>query len=180
LHVFEQGGIRVTTLPRTAVDLARTLPFRESVIALDAIRRTCSAEQLREALDECARWSDVGKARLAIEFADPRSESALESLSRAAFHEHGVPRPRVQAEVRGASGRRYRVDFLWDAWRLIGESDGAEKYVDREALLAEKRREDDLREAGYGFIRWSYAEIVGRTSETIDRVMRRLCSAPPR
>lgn len=177
LHVFEQGGIRLTTLPRTAVDLARTLAFAESVVALDAVRRTCDAEHLAQVVDECAQWFDVGKARLAIEFADPRSESALESLSRAFFHEHHVPPPRIQAEVRGASGRLYRVDFLWDEWRLIGEADGAQKYADRESLLAEKRREDDLREAGYWFVRWTYAAIVGRTAETIERVMRRLRSS---
>ena len=174
LHVFEQGGIRLTTLPRTAVDLARTLPFVESVVAVDAIRRICSAEHLLAVVEECAQWFDLGKARQAVGFADPRSESALESLSRATFHEHGVPAPRIQVEVRGASGRRYRVDFLWDEWQLIGEADGADKYVDRAALLAEKRREDDLREAGYGFVRWSYAEIVGRTAETIDRILRRM------
>jgi len=174
LHVFEQGGIRLTTLPRTAVDLARTLPFVESVVAVDVVRRTCTAEQLRDVLDECAQWFDVGKARLAIDFADPRSESALESISRATFHERGVPRPRIQAEARGASGRRYRTDFLWEEWRLIGEADGAEKYVDRASLLAEKRREDDLREAGYGFVRWTYADVISRTAETIDRLLRRM------
>jgi hypothetical protein len=174
LHVFEQGGIRLTTLPRTAVDLARTLPFAESVVALDAVRRHCSAEMLRAALEECEKWFELGKARSAIDFADPRSESALESLSRAFMQDGGLPRPRIQAKVRGVSGRWYRTDFLWDESHQIGEADGAEKYADREALMAEKTREDDLREAGYGFVRWTYAEMVGRTHETLARISRRL------
>ena len=164
----------MTSLPRTAVDVARSSSFQEAVVVLDAVRRSCSANVLAAMLDQCAHWADVGKARRAVMFADPRSESALESLSRAAMHEHQLPPPQLQAAVRGRSGRWFRADFLWKERRLIGEADGAAKYVDRSALLAEKSREDDLRDAGYSFVRWTYGEMFGQTSHVIERIRRRL------
>jgi hypothetical protein len=77
-HIVQHAGLRVTTLPRTAVDLARTLPFRDAVVALDAIRRSCDRRVLLDMLDECRPWADLGKAHAAVTFADPRAESAFE------------------------------------------------------------------------------------------------------
>ena len=76
-----------------------------------------------------------------------------------------IPAPDLQVPVVGASGRRYFADFYWADRRHIGEFDGAAKYTDprflqgrtpQQVLLDEKRREDDLRAAGYRVTRWDW------------------------
>ena len=179
-HVAEVGGTPVTSLTRTAVDIARTSTMRSAVVALDAVLRLGpSRPALLDMVNECGAWADVGKARRAIDFADARSESPLESVSRVIMHEHGLPMPEPQHEIE-VDGRTYRVDFYWKHCRLIGEADGRAKYSldDRrspeQVAWDEKLREDALRDAGYGFVRWTYGQMLGRTDETIARISRRL------
>jgi hypothetical protein len=71
----------------------------------------------------------------------------------------------LQVELLGASGRRYIVDFWWPEFDVIGEFDGEDKYrnpvylrgrTPEQALLDEKEREDDLRAAGHGMVRWKW------------------------
>ena len=73
--------------------------------------------------------------------------------------------PQLQVAIEGASGQVYIVDFWWPEFNMIGEFDGNAKYTDPEflrgrtpeqALIDEKRREDDLRAAGHGMTRWHW------------------------
>ena len=55
-----------------------------------------------------------------------------------------------------------RVDFLFRAQRTIVEFDGLVKYGGaggREALIAEKRREDALRSLGYQVVRLTWRDL---------------------
>src|SRR3954449_13156455 len=86
-HHGAEGGIRVTSLPRTFVDIARSLDLVDSVVTGDyVLRNRCSQAELLNVLEECASWSDLGKARAALAFLDPRAESPLESVSRVFMH----------------------------------------------------------------------------------------------
>ena len=53
-----------------------------------------------------------------------------------------------------------RVDFLWSDFGIVGEADGAGKYINRGALVAEKLREDRLRRLGYLMVRWTWDELI--------------------
>lgn len=179
-HRVVVQGIRATSLPRTFVDIARSSSMAAAVIVGDYVRRwRCTQEELEAMLAECSAWSDVGKARQALAFLDPRSESPLESVSRVYMHEFDLPAPQLQALVRGASGSVYRADFYWEFAQLVGEADGMGKYGKTPeeiaaALRAEKMREDDIRDGGYGVVRWNYAQMLGQTAETMGRIARRL------
>ena len=100
--------------------------------------------------------------RAALEFCDPRVESVLEALSWHDFLEAELPAPIPQAWVQGASGRWYCVDFLWRGARVIGEADGAVKYTAAQDVMAEKARQADLEAAGYRFVRWTWADAMGK------------------
>lgn len=120
-----------------------------------------------------ARVADVRGRRRVIESlaeADPRLETALESLSWAAFLDAGITLPHPQVSVRGMSGVLWRVDFLF-AERVIGECDGAVKYADPQALWREKKRQEDLEQAGYIVVRWTWEEIVHRPWIVIRRIL---------
>jgi very-short-patch-repair endonuclease len=57
---------------------------------------------------------------------------------------------------------------------LIVETDGVVKYNDRRDLVAEKEREDALRELGYRFIRVLAKDIMLRPEWVIERIRRAL------
>jgi hypothetical protein len=165
-HRTLRYGVPVTSAARTAIDLARSAPFIDGVVAVDSVLRagTASLEQLREVLELCSPWRGGGRARRVVEFADPASESVLESVSRVAMAEQGVPTPRTQVVVGDQLGSFARVDFLWDGYGVIGEADGLAKYEPdgvrtvREIVRAEKRREERLMDAGFEVLRWGWAD----------------------
>lgn len=179
-HVTAADGLPVTSDARTVVDIARSASRRSAVVTGDAaLRRGLLREDLLTVLDECAAWSDVGKARKAIDVMDARAESPLESLSRVVFDERGVPAPEPQVEI-VVAGMVYRVDFLWKDFGLIGEADGRVKYsldatrTAEELVWAEKIREDALRDAGFIIVRWTYGQLLNQTDAVVQRILRRL------
>lgn len=174
-------GVTVTTLARTAVDVASRLDFVAAVAVVDAtLRRTSHPlsqlpvtsvlrADLTEAIHEVPFQHGREKARLAVEFADGAADRPGESVSRANMRRIGCPIPQLQVALAGASGRIYIVDFWWPQFNMIGEFDGDAKYTDPEflrgrtpeqALLDEKLREDDLRAAGHGMCRWRWATAM--------------------
>lgn len=68
----------------------------------------------------------------------------------------------------------WRVDFVVAGTRVIVEFDGKVKYDSREDLVAEKRREDDLRRRGYVVVRIMWADLSRpeRVRELIDAALR--------
>jgi hypothetical protein len=190
-------GLAVTSLARTAVDLARKHRMPDGLIVVDsALRRmvadslsnewssgdlrtavhdsdhVCPATaELRRVVAGMTGWKGVGYAQQAIALADPAAESALESVSRYCAYLAGIPAALIGWPVRGESGRRYWADFLWKDQRVIGEADGKSKYgSDPGVLFAEKEREDDLRRAGYAVVRWTWNDAVSHPSQMVRRL----------
>jgi hypothetical protein len=165
-HVSLRAAIPVTTVTRTVIDLARTSSFREGVVVADSAlhQGLTSKKQLRALLAEFRHWRGVIRAAEVVEFADRRPESALESLARIAFTEHGLPRPDLQVEVRGADFLA-RVDFMWPEFVTIVEVDGAMKYDDRSRVMQQLRRDNWLREQGYEVLHFGWREITEQPAD---------------
>ncbi|MFC4242073.1 hypothetical protein ACFOYW_01705 [Gryllotalpicola reticulitermitis] len=175
--VVPWGDHYVTTAARTLADLARTPAFTASVIALDhALSRRATAGQrltkdaVREVLERSNSARGAARAEAVLEFADGRSGSAGESLSRVGIFQLGFEMPDLQVRHRHPSGY-YEVDFKWPRSPTrppsIGEFDGMMKYLNddvrgelepAEIVFAEKVREDFLRDEGNGFTRWGWRE----------------------
>ena len=173
-HVTRRGGVAVTTVARTVVDLARTSPFRAGVVVADsALRRGLTNEaELAAVLADCARWPGLTRARAVIEFSDALSESALESLSRVVFREQGIPPPELQEWIGGdEEGVIGRADFYWRRFATIGEADGAVKYADPQRAIAQLRRDARLRAAGFEVVHFTWDDIV-RTPELVAASLR--------
>lgn len=139
-------GAPTTTVARTVVDSARH-GRQDGLIAADAALRECLVQddEIRAAGADATGWPGVRRAREVLKLADPRAESAFESVVRLALHDAGFPAPDLQVEFYDPRRRcTYRVDFLLRELRLIIEADGRDKYVDDE-LWREKRREGRLR-----------------------------------
>jgi len=162
-HVIVRNGIRVTSVARTVVDLARTSPFTDGVVVADSALRTgqTSKDELLSVAAACAKWPGIQRARLVVDFCDGKSESVLESISRVAFRDHGLPAPELQACVGGdEDGVVGRADFLWRRYGTIGEADGALKYADTRRAISQLRRDAALRRAGFQVVHFTWDEIT--------------------
>ena len=113
-------------------------------------------QDLRSVLERTSGCG-ISVVRGVLPIIDPRLESALESLSWWRFHEFGLVVPTPQQWVRGASGRRYRVDF--DFGGVVGECDGLVKYTQASDLRSEKERQMDIELGGRPVVRWGWQHM---------------------
>ncbi|MCR5977882.1 hypothetical protein GDN83_09070 [Gordonia jinghuaiqii] len=159
-------GVEVTSLERTAVDIAMGGDFARALVAFDRALATGADAAVMEAmLEDRAGWKNVGVARRAFTCSDVLSESVGESWSRAQMIAAGLPTPRLQHRFQTSSGEA-RADFDWEGL-LVGEFDGLQKYdrllrpgeSARDALVREKKREDALRALGIMVVRWTWSDL---------------------
>lgn len=175
-EITEVDGIRVTTVERAITETACRTSYEVGVVLGDAALRDglTTPGQLIATADRHRRWRGSPTAAAAARFADGLSESVGESRLRVLMSDHQLPTPKLQVEIRDDDGLLIgRVDFLLTGV-LIVEFDGALKYGDTaDAVLAEKRREDRLRERGYRMIRVSWPDL-DRPEATAARLFRGL------
>lgn len=152
-----------------------------------ALRRGCDRSELASVLEVCRRWPGIRKARAAAEFADPRAASPLESISRVAFHEMGLPAPELQVPLvfDHLGDPTTIVDFYWEEFRVVGEADGLMKYDadDEEAgrtLRDEKLRQEELEALGWTVVRWTWEQIWRRPDWVAMRLRRAMNPASRR
>jgi hypothetical protein len=155
------SGFGTTSVARTLVDCAREWSLTASVIAIDAaihMQQVDRAELHRAVLAGTHRVGIAGAAR-ALDLADGRAESPLETRGRLAMLSAGLPRPDLQVEIYDSAGRIGRVDAWYEDAAIAIEFDGRVKYDDprdaspAEVLWKEKRREDRMRDAGARVVR---------------------------
>jgi very-short-patch-repair endonuclease len=151
----------VTTAARTVLDLARCSSLRAGVVVADSALRQkrTTKRELQAAIESCRRWPGLQRAAEVVAFADPLAESPLESISRVAFRDCGLPPPQLQAQL-GADGLVIaRVDFYWGQFRTIAEADGEMKYDNHFQASYQLRRDADLRDAGYEVVHFGWHDI---------------------
>lgn len=162
-EVVTLGGLRVTSLERTAVDCAMMLGYRQALILMDHALRLGADKSLMERMaDGLQGRRGIRTLRLALTHADPRSESAGETLTRELLIRLNLPLPEPQVGVATPAGR-YRLDFAWKEKKVALEFDGKTKYFDykptAEVLFQERQRENALTENGWTFVRVTWADL---------------------
>ncbi|WP_461187597.1 hypothetical protein [Arthrobacter sp. Z4-13] len=186
LQVVRREGLLVTDRIRTVLDLAAFIPFSEAVVPVDHVLRPDRARRLA-AITKAELEAGIGsiysaaaarRIRAVIDFADPTSGSAGESLSRALIHLAGFEVPVLQQEFSDAAGLVGYTDFYWKRAKVVGEFDGEEKYVKpgylkggtaSQAVVAEKRRENRIRALGINVVRWDWADLM--EAGTLERML---------
>jgi very-short-patch-repair endonuclease len=179
-HMTKLFGIRVTTVPRTVVDLARTSPFMAAIVTADSALRagTATKAELEAICGACSQWPGVRQARQVAGFSDRRAESVLESCARVVFHQLKLEPPQLQMTIRG-EGFLFRVDFCWPQHRTIAEADGLAKYASKDDILAQFRRDRLLRDAGYKVVHFTWRELFDTPAAVVARVRAAFSSASP-
>ncbi|MET4589374.1 hypothetical protein [Arthrobacter sp. 754] len=177
LKVVRREGLLVTDRIRTVLDLAAFMPFTHAVAPVDHVLRPDRARRLA-AVTKAELEAGIGSAysaaagrriRAVIEFSDPASGSAGESLSRALIHVAGFEAPFLQQAIYDSAGLVGYTDFYWKRSKVVGEFDGEEKYAKAaylngrtpsQAVVAEKNRENRSRATGLDVVRWDWAELM--------------------
>jgi hypothetical protein len=170
-HVTIINGTPTTSVARTVVDVARHHPLQASVPAIDAAlhRRLTTREELSAVLLLCWNWPGVRRAQRALRYSDGRAESPLESVSRLTVHAVGLPAAEPQCEIRDLAGRFLgRLDLYWDEFGVGGEADGRDKYDTRDALWAEKERQESIERTGLVIVRWGW-DVAWRRPRELER-----------
>ncbi len=165
--IVEIGGLLVTSMLDTSIDLARG---RNGAIALATADAALRADPLLTVetlvVQNESRASSRGRraARWALHRANRLAETALESVSRAAVEWLGFEEPELQVEFR-TRGTVDRSDMWWSASRIIGEADGEIKYdgsLERpaEAIRKEKDRDRRLRHHASAIAHWGWTDVA--------------------
>lgn len=170
------GELSVTTRARTALDCARFLPQDAAVVIMDqALRAGVVREELAERIADLPGHRGVHRAGQALQLADPLAESPAETLTRLVLVRHRLPPFVCQLPVDTPFGV-FRADFAWPRARLILEFDGQVKYTGEQptdqVLLAERRREKALTNAGWRVVRTDWPTIT-RFPERLVALLRR-------
>ncbi len=162
----ELDGLPVTSLARTAFDVARIVSGRSALVVADAaLRAGATADQLRQQLDARRDWPGSRRASRALLMADGRAESPGESLARWAFAAVGLPPDDLQFEILTDEGV-YRTDFAWRKQRVVGEFDGRVKYgrllrageQASDVAWRERRRELAIERTEHGVVRFTWTD----------------------
>ncbi len=160
------GGVPVTTIERTALDVSRYCPPFMALAGLDAMARAgvVQPDILLKRIEEWRGERNVASARRLILLCDPRSESAGESWTRLRVADAGFPTPDLQIWVPSDTERVYRLDMGWRKRRIGIEYDGLEFHGSSEQFLHDVRRRERLaREFGWQVIGVHRGHVLGRS-----------------
>lgn len=167
-------GMPITTLARTLLDLAATIPGGRLERALAQAERLRIYDH-RAITDVIARTNGhrggtiLGRATAQ----EPRlTRSELEVQFLTLVRRAGLPEPLSNHELEVPDHGREDVDFYWPAHRLVVETDGWETHGTRSAFQSDRRKDAALTAAGYKVMRFTYDDVT-REGATVVRRLRR-------
>ena len=115
--VHSGGSLAVTSLERTAFDLARKEPRIRAIQRLDDLCRAVSSrsDDVLALLDAHPKVRGRRRVPGLLDLVDPGSQSPQESWVRMLLIDAGFPRPQTQIPVLRANGySRYHLDMGWE------------------------------------------------------------------
>jgi hypothetical protein len=163
-----RGGIALTSPTRTLADLAADLSLVDLVVLIDAAThmRHCTMDELESAAS-LSGIRGVRNLRRALRYAEPLSESPMETLLRLMFMLPGLPRPIAQAEVFDHSGLFVaRVDLKPPGVSAAFEYDGAHHRTPS-GHTRDVVRWRALRACGHDVFPYTASDLFGRPQEII-------------
>jgi len=194
-HVDNLVDLAVTTVDRTVVDCLRELPLADAVAIGDAALRAGSVSSLSLGLvvREQRGWPYITNADRAMRILDGRRENWFESWSFARLWQCGIEPPEPQVGVYDLRGRFLgRVDGLWLDAGVVAEAERCGKYLGEfdpdgasgeaaaRAVVAEKVREDRIRDCGLELVRWSVDDMARHLRAVVQRVRQAQTRGDPR
>jgi very-short-patch-repair endonuclease len=169
-EIAVEGGIPVTTVPRTIFDLA-------AVESADLVQNLLREAEFRRLWDRLSLWDLLerypGKRGVrAVRVALGRLESEPAGRKRSRLEErfalflrlHRLPLPRFNDWI-VLEGKRYQVDCHWPGTDQIVELDGWEAHGTRTAFRQDRARDRRLRVAGYSVTHLTWNQLDDEPDE---------------
>lgn len=155
-------GIPCTSAARTGFDLARKLPLRRAVVALDVMGRQAglSPSAVLDYRRSHRRWRGVPGVDMALPLIDPRALSPGETRFRLIWVlDAGLPTPEVNPTLRALDGFVLGMgDLLDPEAALLGEYDG-EGHRELLAHARDNAREEWFEDHGLVVVRASAPDL---------------------
>jgi len=171
-------AIPITTIARTLLDLAATVPEGRLERALAQAERLQLYDH-RAITDLLARSNGHrGKGALAraTRQTPHLTRSELEVAFRKLVRRAGLPDPLENFILDAPDHPRLEVDFYFPAHNLVIELDGWETHRTRAAFKSDRRKDAALTSAGYRVMRFTYEDVVHEPDTVVARLTPR--SAP--
>ena len=176
-ETVESSGIPATTVARTLLDLGAVCSQGVVDRAVDdAIStRLTTLEELWRSLELVARKgrSGVGVLRTSLEWRYGVTESVLQARALRALREHGLPDPVIEHPVRLFGHDRF-IDLAYPERLVAIELDGAATHCSPAALQYDNARQNDLVDAGWKVLRFTWADVTRHPKHVAARVKRML------
>ncbi len=149
--------LRLTSAVQTALDCATSLPLLEAVVACDSALRSgqVQLDELRRAAARLPGVRGAERVRRVLSMCDPLSGSVLESVLRVRLLQAGIDGFTTQAVLVRSPG--VRVDFCFEAARLVVEVDGARWHTNPGR---DQSRDNLLAMLGWRVLRYTWADVV--------------------
>lgn len=137
------GDLRLTTLERTAFDLARIKDAYKALGYLDMCASTgrLDLDQVLRIRRQCRGYRFVGTIDRLLPFVDKGSQSMGESKTRLKIINAGLPTPTTQCQVFiPSTGQTYYLDLGWQRVKVGVEFDGTADHSSPDQVAHDLRR----------------------------------------
>lgn len=175
-HVMEISGIRVTTPPRTIVDLSKISGSRrlERIVENALVAGKVDLEELAELTTALSRRGKVGikRMRRVIErlSGNALSESELERLLVELIVNAGLPEPVKQFHAPWLRRLNGRVDLAYPQYKILIEGDSRRWHGTFDAFESDRTRDNAAQIAGWIILRITWRMIERQPSMVIQTV----------
>jgi REase_MTES_1575 len=163
--IVRHAGLPVTTVARTLLDLAATMPY-------DAVRRALAEADFRSLLNPAAIQAELGRGRRGSKALRAALLAHLPELANAnegvevefllLCERAGIAIPQVNVYVEG-----FKVDCLWRDDRVVVELDSRLAHGQSAAVERDRHRDLVLRRAGYVVRRYTWHQVTGQPEAVI-------------
>jgi len=175
-HVVEVSGMRVTTPPRTVVDLSKVYSARrlERIVENALVAGKIDLDDLVELTTALTRRGKVGikRMRCVIEnlTGHALSESELERLLVELIVNAGLPEPVKQFHAPWLKRLNGRVDLAYPRYRILIEGDSRRWHGTFDAFENDRTRDNAAQIAGWIILRITWRMLQNEPSRVIQTV----------
>jgi hypothetical protein len=167
--VTTRGGLRVTRVPRTLLDLASILsePALQAAVDHARVQRRLHLLAIEAAISRAPGHHGIGALRRAVARHDPgrgRPIGALELRAIAFLREHGFP-PYERNLTVVVDDEPFMLDVVWRRERVALELDSRTYHDTDPAFATDRRRSRRLAAAGWQVVRGTWDDLDDRPGE---------------
>lgn len=187
-EVETADGIRISTRPRTWLDLARRLSLPELVCMGDELVRIprfglegrsepfATIDGLRSMVNRHPNLQGIVRARAAVDLIRVGSDSSPETLLRLAMCDAGLPEPELQLQLRPGNPGSPTADLGYRRRRLAVQYDGGHHLL-RAQIFSDRRRDKAFETAGWTVLVLTKDDLADGFAGAIASIKRNLRTA---